>query len=202
MVEARFPGAQRLPFRSVEMVAKRQFLTAEECAALIALIDARRRPSGLADHYGDSSYRTSETCDLDPADEFVTAITRRIATFAGLDAAHAEPLQGQRYAVGQEFKFHTDYFEPSGSDYDRYCGKSGQRSWTLMIYLNQPAAGGATRFKRLDKTFQPETGKLLAWNNIRPDGVPNYDTLHAGLPVRSGTKYIITSWFRERPWAG
>lgn len=184
------------------MVAKRQFLSSDECAALIALIDARRRPSGLADHEGDGSYRTSETCDLDPADPFVAGITRRLADFAGLDPAHAEPLQGQRYAVGQEFKLHTDYFEPSGSDYERYCGRSGQRGWTLMVYLNLPAAGGATRFKRLDKTFQPETGKLLAWNNIRPDGVPNYDTLHAGMPVRQGTKYIITSWFRERPWMG
>jgi prolyl 4-hydroxylase len=202
MADTRFPGAQRLPLRTVEMVAKRQFLTADECTALITLIDARRRPSGLADHVGDSSYRTSETCDLDPTDSFVAAITHRIAAFAGLDPVHAEPLQGQRYAVGQEFKHHTDYFEPSGSDYERYCARSGQRTWTLMIYLNQPAAGGATRFKRLDKTFQPETGKLLAWNNIRPDGVPNYDTLHQGMPVRSGTKYIITSWFRERPWAG
>jgi len=202
MLDTRFPGAQRLPFRTIEMVAKRQFLSSDECTALIALIDARRRPSGLADHVGDGSYRTSETCDLDPADPFVAGITGRLAAFAGLDATHAEPLQGQRYAVGQEFKLHTDYFEPSGSDYERYCSRSGQRTWTLMVYLNQPAAGGATRFKRLDKTFQPETGKLLAWNNIRPDGVPNYDTLHAGMPVRQGTKYIITSWFRDRPWRG
>lgn len=202
MDDSRFAGAQRLPFRTVEMVARRLFLTAPECAQLIALIDARRRPSGLADHVGDSSYRTSETCDLDPGDDFVAGITDRLAAFAGLDPAHAEPLQGQRYAVGQEFKQHTDYFEPGGSDFDRYCSLSGQRTWTLMVYLNAPAAGGATRFKRLDRTFQPETGKLLAWNNIRSDGVPNYDTLHQGLPVRGGTKYIITSWFRERVWAG
>ncbi|MBX9797223.1 2OG-Fe(II) oxygenase [Sphingomonas sp.] len=202
MSTERFAGAQKLPFRTVEMVAKRQFLSADECTALIALIDAQRRPSGLADHVGDASYRTSETCDLDPAHPLVAGITRRLADFAGLDVAHAEPLQGQRYAVGQEFKLHTDYFEPTGPDFERYCGRSGQRSWTLMVYLNEPGAGGATRFKRLDRTFQPETGKLLGWNNIRPDGVPNYDTLHQGLPVRRGTKYIITSWFRDHPWAG
>lgn len=197
-----FAGAQRMPFRNVEMVARRGFLDAGECAALIERIDARRRPSGLADHQGDSSYRTSETCDLDPADAFVDGITRRLAAYAGLDPAHAEPLQGQRYEVGQEFKVHTDYFEPSGNDFARYCSLSGQRTWTMMVYLNEPGAGGATRFKQLDKTFQPETGKLLAWNNLLPDGRPNYDTLHAGLPVRSGTKYIITSWFRAQPWRG
>ena len=197
-----FTGAQRLPFRTAEMRACKKFLALAECAELITRIDARRRPSHIADHDGTPGYRTSETCDLDPADSFVAAITRRLAAFAGLDPAHAEPLQGQRYAVGQEFKQHTDYFEASGPEYDGYCRKSGQRTWTLMVYLNEPAAGGATRFKQLGKTFQPATGKLLAWNNLRPDGQPNYETLHQGLPVRAGTKYIITSWFRQHPWQG
>ena len=197
---ARFEGAQRLPSRVAELVFRRNFLSPAECAALIERIDARRRPSGLADHDGDPGFRTSETCDLDDADPLVKGIVARLAAWAGLDVAHAEPLQGQRYAVGQEFKAHTDYFEPSGADYELYCAAAGQRSWTLMVYLNVPGAGGATRFKRLDKTFQPETGKLLAWNNRNPDGSPNAMTLHHGMPVRAGTKYIITSWFRDRPW--
>jgi prolyl 4-hydroxylase len=198
----RFAGAQRFVLRNIEIYGRRRFLSAADCAALIARIDASRRPSGLADHDGAAGYRTSETCDLDAGDAFVASITRRLAAFAGLDAAHAEPLQGQRYAEGQEFKPHTDYFEPTGVEYDQYCGRSGQRTWTLMVYLNEPEAGGATRFKRLDKTFQPETGKLIAWNNLTPDGHPNYETLHQGLPVRRGVKYIITSWFRERRWIG
>jgi prolyl 4-hydroxylase len=70
-----------------------------------------------------------------------------------------------------------------------------------MVYRNEPGAGGATRFKQLGKIVQPETGKLLAWNNLLPGGQPNYATLHQGMPIRSGTKYIITSWFREKPWA-
>ncbi len=196
----RFPGAQRMPFRDVEMFGRRFFLGAADCAELITRIDARRRPSGLADHDGEAGFRTSETCDLDGADPLVAGITARLAAYAGLDPAHAEPLQGQRYAAGQEFKAHTDYFEPGGAEYDQYCGIAGQRTWTLMVYLNEPAAGGATRFKQLGKLFQPETGKLLAWNNLLPDGQPNYATLHQGMPVRQGVKYIITSWFRERPW--
>ena len=127
-------------------------------------------------------------------------ITQKLAVYAGLDARHAEPLQGQYYAVGQEFKAHTDTFEPGGEDYERYCSVAGQRTWTLMVYLNEPGAGGATRFKQLGKIIQPETGKLLAWNNLLQDGQPNYATLHQGMPVRAGVKYIITSWFRERPW--
>ena len=66
-----------------------------------------------------------------------------------------------------------------------------------MIYLNQPEDGGATRFKTIGKTIQPETGKLLAWNNLLPDGRPNPATLHQGMKVRRGTKYILTKWFRR-----
>ncbi len=43
-------------------------------------------------------------------------------------------------------------------------------------------------------------GKLLAWNNVHTDGLANPDTLHHGMKVRKGRKYIITKWFRERPW--
>jgi len=67
-----------------------------------------------------------------------------------------------------------------------------------MIYLNRPEDGGATRFKTIGKTVQPETGKLLAWNNLLPDGRPNPATLHQGMKVRRGTKYVLTKWFRER----
>lgn len=200
MVASRFAGAQRMPFRDVDMVQRRGFMTAAECAAIIAMIDERRRPSGLADHDGSPGYRTSETCDLDAGDPLVTILTQRLADYAGLDVAHCEPLQGQRYAVGQEFKSHTDYFEPDGLGYIEHCGTAGQRTWTLMVYLNEPGAGGATRFKQQNKLFQPETGKLLAWNNLLPDGRPNYATLHQGMPVRAGTKYVITAWFRELPW--
>ena len=197
---AAFVGAQQLPLPGAAIFVRRDFLGADDCAALIARIEAERRPSELADHAGYASFRTSETCDLGSDDGFVTGIIATLAAYAGLDAAHAEPLQGQRYAIGQEFKAHTDTFEPGGSDYDRYCSVSGQRTWTMMVYLNAPAAGGATRFKQFGKIIRPETGKLLAWDNLLADGQPNYATLHQGMPVRAGVKYIITCWFRERPW--
>ena len=58
------------------------------------------------------------------------------------------------------------------------------------------------KFKKsffMQYSVPPETGKLLAWNNLSPDGTPNPATLHQGMKVRRGTKYILTQWFRERP---
>ena len=194
------PGVQKLPSPKLTLFVARHFLPPEICGYLMAQIDAVRRPSTIADANGDAGYRTSETGDLAAADPVVVEVERRIAAFTGLDPAHGEPLQGQRYAVGQEFKGHTDYFEPEGADFATYCSVAGNRTWTVMIYLNEPDAGGATRFKAVDKIIQPELGKLVCWNNCRPDGTLNPATIHQGMKVRAGVKYVITKWFRERPW--
>ncbi len=196
------PATQQIPARALELFQIRSFLTEDTCAALVAMIDARRRPSTIADDIGDPLFRTSETCELDAHDPVVAGIDTAISALLGIDVRYGEPLQGQRYAVGQEFKAHTDYFEPGGAAYDEFCSAWGQRTWTAMAYLNEPGAGGATRFKTIDKIVQPETGKLLCWNNRLPDGGVNPATLHHGMKVRSGTKYVITKWFRERPVFG
>lgn len=193
-------GVQKVPSARLDLFISRAFLAPADCAALIALIETERRPSTIADDIGDALFRTSETCDLDAGHPAVAALEARLAAFTGLDPAHGEPIQGQRYAQGQEFKPHTDYFEPDGADFPRYCALAGQRTWTVMIYLNAPAAGGATRFNAIGKTIQPEAGKLLAWNNLAKDGRVNGATLHQGMKVRRGVKYIVTKWYRERPW--
>ena len=194
------PGVQKVPSPKLDLFIARDFIGPVLCDALIERIDAVRRPSTIADPNGDAAFRTSETGDLSASDPVVQAVEARLAAFTGLDPAYGEPLQGQRYAVGQEFKGHTDYFEPQGADFQRYCSVAGNRTWTVMVYLNAPRAGGATRFKAADKIIQPETGKLVAWNNRRADGSLNPATLHQGMKVRDGVKYVITKWYRERVW--
>ncbi|MBO9516850.1 MAG: 2OG-Fe(II) oxygenase [Porphyrobacter sp.] len=194
------PGVQRFPSSRLDLFVLRDFLDAAECAELVAMIEAQHRPSTIANYNGDDAFRTSSTCDLSRSEPAVAALADKLAALSRIDLAHAEPLQGQRYEVGQEFKAHTDYFEPNNADYDRYCSVAGQRTWTFMVYLNDVEAGGATRFKVIDKLIQPERGKLIAWNNRKPDGALNGATLHHAMKVRKGFKYVITQWYRERPW--
>ena len=193
-------GVQRVPSPAAELFQLRNFIAPDHCAQLIDLIDANRRPSTIADDNGDSYFRTSETCDLDGDEPAVARLEGLLFALNGIDPRYGEPVQGQRYDVGQEFKPHTDYFTPGGADYLKFCSVAGQRSWTFMIYLNDVAAGGATRFKAVGKTFQPEAGKLLCWNNRRADGSVNPATLHHGMKVRKGVKYVITKWYREKEW--
>ena len=194
------PGVRRVPNPKLELFIVPEFLDASACRFFCELIELERRPSTIADPNGDHYFRTSETCDLDHGVPEVAQLDALLSAWTGIDPAYGEPLQGQRYAVGQEFKGHTDYFEPDGADFAKFCSVAGNRTWTAMIYLNEPEAGGATRFKVIDKIVKPETGKLLAWNNRRADGSLNPATLHHGMKVRKGVKYVITKWYRERPW--
>jgi prolyl 4-hydroxylase len=118
----------------------------------------------------------------------------------GVSYRHGETLQGQVYEVGQQFKPHYDYFLKGASYWDDMQKGGGQRSWTGMIYLNEPAAGGETHFPSAGLKVQPRTAMLVLWNNMDVDGTPNMATLHEGMPVLAGTKYIVTKWFRERFW--
>jgi len=194
------PGMMKVPTPRADLFILRDFLSPDECASLVARIERDRRPSTIADANDDYAFRTSETCDLPMDDPEVAMLDEKLSTLSGIARVFGEPIQGQRYEVGQEFKAHTDYFDPHGADFARYCTVAGQRTWTFMVYLNAPEAGGATRFKVIDKLIQPEPGKLVCWNNRRADGTVNPATLHHAMKVRKGLKYVITKWYREKPW--
>jgi prolyl 4-hydroxylase len=197
---ARHPMAFRIPSNDIDIFVVRDFLTEAECKGLIKLIDAERVPSKLLAPSSDPEFRTSESCNLNPKTPLVAQIEAKIAALTGIEPTHGETIQGQRYAVGQQFKPHHDYFhisEPYWEEMDR-CG--GQRTWTAMAFLNVPEEGGATNFPRVGIKISPRAGNLVLWNNLDANGLPNPATLHQGMPVIAGTKYVITKWHRERPW--
>ena len=107
---------QRVPSPNLELFIVKRFLDPDLCRRLIERIDANRRPSTIADDMGYANFRTSETCDLDGADPVVARVDEAICGLLGLPAELGEPIQGQRYAPGQEFKPHTDTFEPAHPD--------------------------------------------------------------------------------------
>jgi prolyl 4-hydroxylase len=179
------------------------FITAEECQELIKMIDANHHRSsvvvGGTDRTDVTDHRTSSTSNLDMNNPVVKSIQQKIAEHLGLDIIKGEALQGQLYEPGQYFKPHNDFF--SGAAYDMHCKSSGNRTHTLMIYLNDDFKGGGTHFPNLNKTVVPQTGKALWWYNTK-DGELQYDYLHEGVTVDEGKKYIVTSWWRENNWDG
>ena len=194
------PAAYRVADDRIELFAIGGFLSESECARLRDMIDAVARPSALHELDYASGFRTSYSGDLDPRDAFVAGLSQRIDAVMGVEAAIGEPVQGQRYHPGQQFKPHNDWFYTSEGYWPQEEARGGQRSWTAMAYLNTVEAGGATAFTLLGLEIEPEPGVLLLWNNALPDGRPNEATLHAGMPVERGVKYIITKWYRTREW--
>jgi len=188
---------KRFPSDRIDLYTAEGFLAREECEELIDIIKDRLRPSTIShDGSADASFRTSRTCDLLGGEPVVRTLDERICGAMGIDPGLAEPSQGQYYEVTQEFKAHTDYFEPY--ELERHSTRTlGQRTWTFMIYLNEVESGGETAFVNVGLSIPPKAGMAVLWNNLKADGTPNYDTLHQGTPVRAGYKAIITKWFRR-----
>ena len=173
------------------------FLTAEECRAIIDQARDQLEKSGLLgvqyDNYRTSSgtwlQRENLPDVLDKVQDLVAAITR-------LPAENQESVQVLRYEVGQEYKEHQDFWHPDTDYYDEQMERGGQRAWSVLIYLNEVPRGGGTAFPRVGIEVEPDRGKVLAWQNTL-DGELNYDSLHAGLPVREGEKWVAVTWVRE-----
>lgn len=194
------PGVKQAKIATAQVFYLLDFLTDRECASLITLIDKYRRPSTLLSPATDPNFRTSESCDMDRFSPLVQPIDERIAGLLGIDAPHGETMQGQRYGPGQQFRAHHDYFHADQPYWPRMKAEGGQRTWTAMLYLNDVDEGGATWFPQAGIRIPPKKRMLLAWSNMAPDGSPNPYTLHEGVAVTKGTKYVVTKWFREQPW--
>jgi prolyl 4-hydroxylase len=196
------PSASKVEALNLDMFAVRGFLTPAECAELIALIDADVKPSTILKDGIDPTFRTSETCKLPATHPIVAEVERRMSELLGIPISHSETVQGQRYRAGQQFKVHNDYFAANQPYSEAAAEEGGQRTWTAMVFLNKPEAGGQTHFPKAMVKVSPRPGALLTWNNVDREGHPNRFSHHEGMQVRDGVKYILTKWFREREWQG
>jgi prolyl 4-hydroxylase len=202
-VAARLEGnaaVTRIRLGAAQVYHHADFLTDAECATLIEVIDAGRRPSTLLSQSKDPNFRTSESCDMDRYSPVIQPIDERVAALLGIDPQQGETMQGQRYAPGQQFRAHHDYFHQAEPYWPKMQAQGGQRTWTAMAYLNDVQEGGATWFPQAGIRVPPRKRMLLIWNNMNADGSPNEATLHEGMAVVRGTKYIFTKWFREDRW--
>jgi len=200
------PRVQRVSFDDIstpmQVYVYQDFLSPAECRDIVCMIDADAIPSELY-HSGkdaESDFRTSYSCNLDRWHPDVLRVDDRLCGLTGIDPRHGETLQGQRYTKGQQFKPHHDFFHIDQPYWKKERKAGGQRSWTGMVFLNEPKGGGETGFPQLSFKMMPRTGMLLIWNNMGLEGKPNLNLLHSGNPVTAGTKYIVTKWFRRGFW--
>jgi prolyl 4-hydroxylase len=168
------------------------------CDYLINTATPQLAPSGVVDPRTGSALRselrTSYSMHFQPNmyDGPVSVALRQVARIAGEPPEHAEPLGVLRYGPGQEYRPHYDYYNDDQHE--------AQRTTTVFVYLNQVSEGGGTEFPRLGVVVEPERGKAVKFLNCDVSGRPNPETLHAGLPVIRGEKWLATLWFWDRPF--
>jgi prolyl 4-hydroxylase len=130
----------------------------------------------------------------------VSTIETRLAQIMCSPVNHGEGLQVLHYGPGGEYRPHLDYFDPAmpGSAVHQVSG--GQRTATLILYLNDVDEGGETVFPRAEFRCVPRRGMGLYFAYAAADGQLDPLALHGGAPVRQGDKWIATKWAREKPY--
>ncbi|CAG2130493.1 hypothetical protein LMG31506_00823 [Cupriavidus yeoncheonensis] len=182
-----------------------QLLSDAECDALVDLARGRLARSPVINpDTGDENLidaRTSMGAMFQVGEHpLLERIESRIARVTGVPADHGEGLQILNYKPGGEYQPHFDFFNPNRPGEARQLRVGGQRIATLVIYLNTPQAGGATAFPRIGLEVAPVKGNAVYFSYLLPEGKLDERTLHAGLPVETGEKWIATKWLRERPY--
>ncbi|MDH3746877.1 MAG: 2OG-Fe(II) oxygenase [Gammaproteobacteria bacterium] len=148
-----------------------------------------------------SDVRTSMHTYLpfDLVDIIGRCIELKIIGEIGENLESSEPMSILRYAPGQYYRPHVDYFNPKLDVAEKLLQDGGQRRASAVTYLSAPSAGGGTSFPRLKLSVPAIAGSTLWFRNCFDDGQVDDRSLHAGETVEKGEKWVVTKWFRERP---
>ena len=175
-------------------------LGAEECEGLIEAARARLARSRTVETKTGGEMlnadRTSDGMFFERGEnELVARLEARIAKLLNWPLDHGEGLQILRYSPGAQYRPHYDYFDPKEPGTPTILRRGGQRVGTLVMYLQEPEAGGATTFPDIGLEVAPVRGTGVFFSYDRPD--PATRTLHGGAPVLAGEKWVATKWLRE-----
>lgn len=197
--------AVRLAFRMAQPVVALldNLLTEQECDALVELARVKLARSTIIDPNtgGEAVIQdrsSSGTFFQINENALVTALDRRIAEVMHCPVENGEGIQILHYAHGGEYKPHFDFFPPSDPGSQVHLARGGQRVSTLIMYLNDVEAGGETVFPKLQLSVVPKKGSAVYFEYCNSLGQVDSQTLHGGLPVTAGEKWIATKWMRQR----
>ena len=184
-----------------EPVAVAGILTVSECARLIEHAAPRLARSKTLGEVV-SEVRTSEQAWLEASDaavgDIVVKVRARAAQLTGvLRPELFEQMQVVRYTAGQEYRPHLDACVESC---DRSSKPRINRRATLLVYLTDDFEAGGTLFGAIGVRVRPKRGDgVLFYNTDADTGAELADSLHAGEPVASGTKWVANCWVQFDP---
>lgn len=172
-----------------------QFMTAEECRYVADLALPAIQPAVVVHpqtgQFIRDPVRQSGTASfaLVEEDPVLHALNRRIARATATDYAQGEPMQVLSYHPGEHYKLHSDALPPGHN----------QRTDTFLVTLSTQFEGGATSFPKLGLDLRGTLGEAFHFRNVDAQGQPEPLAWHAGSPVTSGRKLLLSRWIRQEP---
>lgn len=145
-----------------------------------------------------SDYRKAKNLSFKKNGKIAKKFNKRLCKILGVEVEYLQNWIFIKYEEGGEYKEHADFLDED-LEYSEKDKKifGGLRLKTVLIYLNDDFEGGETFFPHIDLKIKPKTGKLLIWENVLGNLKKNLYSIHAGLPVSKGNKYILLTWVRQ-----
>jgi len=172
----------------------RNFLDPDSCASLraeLVLAPPTQAPVYIEGTEGTIHETIRKTTSLHPASETFSRIHERLLGQKSTLESHfattltdCERPQFLRYETGDFFVRHQD-----GNTHQLDFDHLRVRRISIVVFLNDSFTGGSLTFYDPTTTFplMGETGLLVAFRA---------DTFHEVLPVTSGERFTVISWFR------
>ena len=135
---------------------------------------------------------------LADSDVLLELVNLRVAAAVEMPPEHGEGLGVLHYQPGETYAPHVDFI-PATPANAAQLAERGQRTRTLLVYLNEDFDGGETDFPILQRRFRPPRGSALVFHSVDEQGRTDQRTVHAGRSPVSGDKWVISKWFRTKP---
>lgn len=142
-------------------------------------------------------YRISKNCWLNGGhDELIDRMNARMSALTGLNLETAEDFQVQNYGLAGHYDPHFDFSRDLENSTLGRLG-TGNRIATVLLYMTDVEAGGATVFPYVGARVMPKKGDAVFWHNLLQSGEGDFRTRHAGCPVLKGWKWVSNKWIHE-----
>ena len=143
-------------------------------------------------------YRIADGHGFDLDSDISKEVSEIISMHSGCPSENFERIQVVRYDLYGRYNEHYDCFEESDPLYEKEMIEGGQRLKSALIYLNDDFEGGQTYFNNIGRMITPKKLMMIIWDNLLEDGSLDPDSLHTGVIVDSGVKYIALTFIRQR----
>ena len=142
--------------------------------------------------------RNSQTAWITKENPIIKDLVKKICEIHNLEFENCEDMQIVKYEKDNYYKEHHDSFPFNDPD---FLSQGGHRVLTTLIYLNSDFDGGETKFPNLNMSIKPTRNSAVVFHPLDKSNKRCHPkALHAGMPVKYGTKYVCNLWIRESPY--